>query len=1142
MSATGLRWTANDGNVDSGNQIAQGVIMRDRGFTSRVLNGSSGWARGLAWVLAALLSGSIQAQSHPPLLLRDPAVSRTQIAFRYAGNIWIANRDGGNPRRLTNAGPEGKPFFSPDGSQLAFTAEYNGAHGVYVVAASGGVPRRLTYHPGDIDVTGWTPDGRQVLFKSKRAAFTGDVLQLFMVPAAGGAVMPLPIDRAVQGSFSSDAARFAYVPIELQSAWKHYRGGQTTSISIVDLRDSSIQAKIPRQNSNDFNPMWVGDSIYFLSDRNGPMTLFAYDVTSRQVRQVVENKGLDLKSAAASSDAIVYEQFGSLHLLDLGSGSDRALDIRPLGNFAEIQPHLLHIDPKRISSASLSPTGAEVLLGVRGEILTVSAATAEVRNLTHTTNVDERDPAWSPDGEHIAYFSDESGDWALHIRGAQGDDRVRKIDLGKPTAVFNAPVWSPDSRKIAFTDTRLNVWYVDLDKGSPVRIDTDTYAGPSNILNPVWSPDSRWIAYTKQLRSHLHALFLYSSELRQSYQITDGISDALYPAFDQSGRYLYFTASTNVALTTGWADISGLQHPVTRSVYAAVLEDGVASPLAPESERDGRTSGPIEMISKIKIDMENIGGRIVALPVPARNYVGLAAGKAGIIYLLDGPILNIDFLDSLIGLPVTTVYRFDCATQGTQRVVEDVTSFRLASNAEKMLYSKGGQWVIAPVQEGPDDAARPGTALRLDSLRIQVDPRAEWTHMFHEVWRDERDLFYDPGLHGLDLAKAQQTYAPFLSNISSRDDLNYLFEEMLGNLTISHMAAGGGDMPQLEHIHVGFLGADYSVDHERYRFARIYGGDPWQNPVRPSALPGADVGDSWNARISAPLTQPGSTVRVGEYLLAVNGQEVRPTRDLYAYFEGLAGKALVIKVGDSPDGRAARDVTVIPVEDEITLRNFAWVEDNRRKVDQMTGGRVAYVYLPDTRADGFASFNRYFFAQVGKEAAIIDERYNQGGYQSDYFVDYLRRPRSYYFHARVGTDITVPLEAIFGPKVMIINEMAGSGGDSLPWSFHNAGIGPLIGTRTWGGLVGGYLWNVRLMDGGFATLPNLGFYTPNDGWGVENHGVAPDIAVENDPKSVREGGDPQLETAAREVLKRLQSNPPPTPPQLPPFPDYHGFR
>jgi len=1081
----------------------------------------------LAVMFALAAAYVTEAQSEKPFLLRTSTVSRTHMAFSYAGDIWIVGRDGGEARRLTNGiGAEMRPIFSPDGAVIAFTGEYAGNQDIYVVPAAGGEPRRLTYHPGPDVAVGWTPDGKRILFFSNRSSHS-DPGKFFTIPAEGGFPAEIPLPMADEGSFSPDGSKLAYVPnFQWQEAWKGYRGGQTKKIWIVNLADSSIIDKIPRDNSNDFNPMWVGSKIYFLSDRNGPVSLFVYDTATKKVKEVVHNEGLDFKSASAGPGAIVYEQFGSLHLLDTESGRARKIDVRVTGDFPEVRPHFEKLDTKRILAANISPTGVRAIFEVHGEIVTVPAEKGDIRNLTNSPAVADRDPAWSPDGKSLAYFSDESGEYALHIRDQSGMGTVRKIQLGNPPSFFYSPTWAPDSKKIAYTDKRLNIWYVDLEKGVPVRVDTDLYDSPFHNLNPMWSPDSRWLSYTKQLRSHLHAAFVYSLETAKSTQVTDGMSDALYADWDKNGKYLYFTASTDIGLGASWLDMSSLNRPVTRSAYVVVLKKDLPSPLAPESDeekvkeakKEGEASPASEKEKgqekepvKVQIDFERISQRILALPIPARNYVGLQAGKEGEVYLAEAPPVASDD-----GPPSITLQKFVLKTRKTDKLLEGIRAFIISANGEKMLYRQGEQWFIA----GTGQAPKPGEgALRLAEMEVYVEPRAEWKQMYHEVWRIERDFLYDPGHHGLDLNAAEKLYAPFLDNINSRDDLNYLFTEMLGNLTLGHVFMSGGDLPEPKKVKGGLLGADYQIENGRYRFARVYDGE------------------NWNPQLRAPLTQPGVNVVAGEYLLAVNGRELRASDNIYSYFEETAGKQVALKVGPNPDGSGSREVTVVPAENEFALRNLAWIEGNRRRVDEMTGGRVAYIYLPDTAGGGYTNFNRYFFAQVGKEAAILDERFNHGGDLADYIIDHLRRPVMSLIMAREGEDQSSPSGAIYGPKVMIINQFAGSGGDAMPWYFRKAGIGPLIGTRTWGGLVGIYDYP-QLMDGGGVTAPRIAIYGLKGEWEVENKGISPDIEVEMDPKLVREGHDPQLEKAVEVVMEMLKKNPSPVY-KKPAYPNYH---
>jgi tricorn protease len=1073
---------------------------------------------------AFVAAGCLLAQ---PLLLQKPSVSRSEIAFSYGGDLWVVSRDGGEARRLTaGIGVETDPRFSPDGSLIAFTGEYDGNHDVYVVPAAGGEPRRLTYHPAPNIVLGWTPDGKRILFRSPRDSYSR-FDRLFTVAIEGGGLPDeLPLPLAEEGSYSPDALRLAYVPLpHAFDAWKRYRGGRTTPIWIADLADSRILEKVPRENSNDFEPMWVKDRVYFVSDRNGPFALFYYDLKTKKVVQAVPNSGLDIKSASAGPDAIVYEQFGSLHLYDLKSGKEREVKVTISADLPEVRPTFEKV-AHNIESGGISPTGARAVFGARGEILTVPAEKGDVRDLTNTPGAAERYPAWSPDGTQIAYFSDESGEYALHIRNQSGMGEVTKIAL--PPSFYYSPVWSPDSKKIAFTDKGVGLWYLDLEKRTPVKVDADTYKTPGGGLDPTWAPDSRWIAYTKILPNHMRAVFAYSIETGKSTQITDGMSDARFAAFDKNGEHLYFTASTDAGPTTGWLDMSGMDRPVTRSVYVAVLRKDLISPLAPESDEekgdgakkngdekkpDGAEAKDKEKEKKpepVRIDFEGISQRILALPIPARNYGGLYAGKTGVLYLVEDPPVQKQ------GPTEQTIQKFELKTRKTERFLEGVRAFDVSFNGEKALYCKTEQCFIV----GAGSEPKPGDGrLKIEQMQVRVDPRAEFKQMYNEVWRVERDFFYDPGLHGVDLKTYKAKYEPYLERLGSRAELNYLFNEMLGELTVGHLYVRGGDGPDVKRVPGGLLGADYKIENGRYRFAKVYDGE------------------NWNPQLRAPLTQPGVNVVAGEYLLAVNGRELRASDDIYSFFEETAGKSVVLKVGPEPDGTKSREVTVVPVESEFGLRNLAWIEENRRKVEALSGGRLAYVYLPNTAEAGYTYFNRYYFAQVDKAGAVIDERFNGGGAAADYIIDYMRRPLMNYFMTRDGEPFTTPTGSIFGPKVMIINEYAGSGGDMMPWMFRKAKVGKLVGKRTWGGLVGIFGFP-PLMDGGTVTAPNLAFYNTEGHWDVENHGVPPDVEVEFDPQAWRAGHDPQLERAVEIALAELKQNPPPVN-KRPAFPDYH---
>jgi tricorn protease len=705
---------------------------------------------------------------------------------------------------------------------------------------------------------------------------------------------------------------------------------------------------------------------------------------------------------------------------------------------------------------------------------------------------------------------------------------VKKIKLGEKPGFYFAPRWSPDGKKVAYVDNHQTIWYVDIEQKKPVRIDKDTYyaLGAYDELNPVWSPDSKWMAYARRLKNYMYAIYVYSIAGNQSTQVTDGMSDARYPAFDKDGKFLYFTASTDSGPSLQ-RDVQANARAVSRSIYLLVLSKDEPSPLARESDEEEKKSEdrsqksgeqkeeakpkPAEKV-EVKIDFDNISQRILALPMPPRRYLSLHVGKAGVLYAVEQPSFYASSPQAQ-GPPMT-VHRFDLKSRKSDIAANGVGTFEISLNGEKMLYHKDDKWTIAP--PAPPAASSAG-ALRSGGLEIRVDPQAAWRQMYREVWRIQRDFFYDPGYHGLDLEATARRYQPYLESVSSVYDLNYLFSEMLGELTVSHLAAGGGDWRETKWVQPGLLGADYKLENGRYRFARVYNGE------------------NWNPQLKAPLTQPGVNVVAGEYLLAVNGRDLRDTDNIYSFFEGADDKPIVLRVGRDPSGASAREVMVVPVWSETDLRNLAWIEDNRRKVDRMTNGRVAYIYMPDTGLRGYTNFNRYFFAQIGKEAAIVDERFNGGGRHATDIIEYLKRPLLSYTALRDCEDWPVP-HAIFGPKVMIINEFAMSGGDALPWYFKRAGVGKLIGKRTWGGLVGTAM-TAPLMDGGLVTAPSAHAYNPEGKYDIENQGMPPDIEVELDPLSVRQGHDPQLEKAVEVVMAELGKNPVPRP-KRPPYPRY----
>lgn len=1068
-----------------------------------------------------LLLAAAAAVSAQTLLPQQPALSRTHIVFSYAGDLWSVPRGGGAAIRLTTGdGIETGAVFSPDGATIAFSGSYDGNPDVFAMPVTGGVPKRLTAHPGMDVPLSFTPDGKQLLIRSSRQSVVA-LQQFYTIGLDGGPAEQVPLPGGFSAAYTPDGQRLAYTPMPPAfTIWKRYRGGRTSKVWLAQLSDSRVE-EIPRENSNDFNPLATADAVYFLSDRNGPVTLFKYELKSKKVTEAIKNAGLDYKSASLGPGAIVLERFGGIELFDLKSGRVSPVKITLQGDLPGVRPSFDRV-AARISHAALSPSGARAVFEARGEVFTVPAEKGDPRNLTRTPGVAERMPAWSPDGKSIAYFSDESGEYQLHIAPQNGSGEVKKIDLGEK-AFYYYPLWSPDSKKILFRDSMLRLGVVELETGKVSRWDGDYYDSPfRDEVNPHWSKDSQWVVYTKMLRSHLRAVFVYSLADGKETQISDGLSDARYARFDKNGKYLYFTASTNQGLGTGWLDMTSIDRPQNRSVYLAVLQAGEASPLAPESDEEKvepeKKSEPKKEPEKqdesVRIDFEGISQRILALPVPARPISQLESEKTGVVYLLEDPPVG---APGGQGPPTRVLHKFDLKTRKLDKVMEGVREFVLSQNGEKMLFRQGPRWAVSGTAAPP----RPNTGtLNTAAMEMRVDPVAEWKQMYREAWRLQRDYLYAPNFHGLDLAAAEKKYEPFLAAVAHRADLNYLFAEMLGEISVGHLYVSGGATPPVRQVPGGLLGADYARENGRHRFAKVLNGE------------------NWNPQLRAPLTQPGVDVKAGDYLLEVNGREVRDTDDLFLHFEATANKSVRLKVGPNANGDGAREVTVVPVASEQGLRYMDWVEGNRRKVEQLSGGRVGYVHLPNTAGGGYTNFNRWVFAQMGKEGFVFDERFNGGGQIADYIVDLLRRPLLSYFTTRAGSDFTTPMNGVFGPKAMIVNEFAGSGGDAMPWMFRQLKVGTLVGKRTWGGLVGIFGFP-ELIDGGRITAPNLAFYNLQGEWEIENWGVAPDIEVEQDPALVRQGRDPQLEKAVEVVLEELKKNPP-VKHRKPAYPDYHG--
>jgi tricorn protease len=1090
------------------------------------------------FLFPALLSLSATVAATPldaqTRLLRQPTVSDRHVAFAYANNIWVVGREGGDAHRLTSfQGVTSNPKFSPDGRLVAFSGQYGGNTDVYIVPVEGGEPKRLTWHPGADVVQGWSPDGRRVVFSSSRTAAPTGVPKFWSVSLEGDFPAALPMPRAFQGDYSPDGKRIAYrMANSWDDEWRNYRGGQNRPIWIFDVASHDVESP-PWDGSKDINPVWVGETVYFLSDRDWAMNVWAYDSKAKKLDQVTRFTDFDVKSMDAGNDAVVFEQGGWIYLLDPGKRTHQRLNINVRGDFPWLMPQWKDV-ANRISNMAISPTGRRAIVEARGDVFTIPADKGDWRNVTRTSGVAERAPAWSPDGKLVSYFSDAGGEYKLVIEDQDGIGTPRSIALPEPSFYYT-PTWSPDSKRIVFTDAHLRLWMVDAAAGKATKIDTDPFMVPERSINPVWSPDSRWVAYAKRLPSLYRAIFVYDVTRGTTHQLTDGLSDANSPAFDASGKYLYFLASTDFALRSGWLDMTSYDRPVTRAVYLAVLNKNDPSPLLPESDDetgDARQSGATPRAQgdsvtrgatsdsttprrgatpNVAIDFDGIMQRVLSLGIVPRDYGQLRAGPAGTIFFVEsvpqvGPG---EPQGGQGGGGGGVLHRYTLRDRRASAFLQGVQSYVVSHDGKKLLWRGGSQQ--SPTLSIVDTERQPASPTQgriATNLRMMVDARAEFQQMFSEGWRNQREYLYVGNLHGADYTKTKAMYEPLLSHVAHRADFTYLLDMLGAEIAVGHSYVAGGDMPDVPQSNVGLLGADFTVENGRYRIAKIYSGE------------------NWNPELRAPLSGPGIQARVGDYVVAVNGDELSSASSIYQAFEGTANRQTVVHLNARPTMEGARRVTIVPVANEQGLRSRDWIEANRRKVDSLSNGRLAYVYLPNTGQGGYTAFNRYYFAQQHKQGAVIDERYNGGGSAADYIIEVLERDFDGYFNNREGEKkpFTSPMAGIWGPKVMVINEMAGSGGDLMPYMFKRRKIGPLVGKRTWGGLVG--TWDTpQLIDGGTMIAPRGGFFDRDGKWAVENEGTAPDIDVENWPKDVIAGRDPQLERAVREALRLLEANP-----------------
>ncbi|MFQ5719677.1 MAG: PDZ domain-containing protein [Acidobacteriota bacterium] len=1083
------------------------------------------------------------------LLLRFPDIHGDAVAFVYAGDIWVASAEGGTARRLTShPGQEVFPKFSPDGNWIAFSGEYGGNRQVFIIPVTGGTPRQLTFYNdvgpmpprGGFDnrILGWTPDGANVLFRANRLPWGVRMGRPYLVPVDGGLETPLAIPEGGGGDLSPDGFRMAYTPIDREfRTWKRYRGGRAQDVWIYDLTDNTAE-RITTDPATDNQPVWIGDTIYFTSDRTADrkLNLWAYDTPSRQMRQVTKHEEFDVLWPSGDGERVVYQNGGALWIFDPSRGKSSRLAIHVAGDLPGTLPRVVNVKD-RIESGDLSPSGKRALYAARGDLFTVPAEHGEIRNLTRSSGVREISPVWSPDGTRIAYLSDRSGEYEIYTRDARGAGEETRVTTDGDIWCFPL-VWSPDSKKLAFADKKQRLRFVDIDSNKVVDVDHGRY---DDITTYIWSPDSAWLVYTRTGANQFSVIRAYELSTGESVALTDELTSNRSPAFDPEGRYLYFVSNRDFNLTfSGW-EFNYLYTSPAR-VYVATLNDDIPMPFAPRSDeeetdtgdtRDGSASGETEKNEPgtrkrpaggvrhaaadtesendagkgapgdtpsdadrkpVRIQAEGFANRVSALPgVAPGNYFGLTGTKTGVLYATRGN-----------GAP--SVKQFDMEKREEKTVLDHVGNYVVSHDGKKLLYRSGESYGIVDARPGQKNSAG---RLGLDHLEMRIDPRAEWEQMFTDGWRLLRDWFYDPDLHGVNWERVRKRYGRLVPYVAHRADLDFLLGEVGGELNASHIYIQTGDQPQVPRRDGGLLGAELTADAAsgRYRITHIF------------------PGENWHPAFRSPLTEPGVHVSEGDFLLAIDGQQVTTGDNPYRFLVNTADRLVTLTVNDHPALDGARQETVRPVKRETNLRYLDWVLERRRRVEEASNGRIGYIHMPNTAQQGNRELFKYFYPQANKEALILDVRYNGGGFIPDRMIELLDRPVLNYWARRGLEPGPTPAFAHTGPKVCLINGYSSSGGDAFPYYFRKRGLGPLIGTRTWGGLIG-LSGNPALVDGGSVLVSEFRFMSTDGEWAVENEGVSPDIEVIDAPDLVAAGRDPSLEQAIDVLMKELAGHPP----------------
>ena len=1070
------------------------------------------------------------------LLCRFPTLHNNTIVFEAAGNLWKVNRNGGVATRLTtDPGYDMMPRFSPDGKIIAFTGQYEGNVDVYTIPITGGMAKRITYHsdvvkkaptrwgPNNMVVT-WTPDGNDIVFLSRRNSWNSWFGKLFEINKDGGLAKPLPLPKGGVLSYSPDGSKIAYNRIFRNfRTWKRYKGGLAQDIWTYDLKNHKIK-QITHWKGTDTYPMWYKNTIYFASDRgpNQRLNIWAYDVTTRQFRQVTHFKNFDVDWPSLGNNGIVFQNGGSLYVLDLPSEQLHKLQVTVPDDGSHSRPRWVNAS-KMIRSFGIAPNGKRVLFGARGDIFTVPAKHGLTRDITRTSNAQEQYPAWSPNGKFIAYLTDSNGSNEIAIRPADGSGS-QKLVTHFSKGYYYYPLWSPASDKLAFSDNNHVLRYVDINTGKTYRIDQDPI---SPILDIHWSPDGKWIAYSKINKSGIPQIYFYSLDSGKSIKVSNGMNADSDPVFSPDGKYLFFVSARHENPTFSETEFNIATEKMD-GIYMLTLQASEKSPFAPKSDEgipltEKKKITPPKPwkpgnINPVKIDFDGLMSRIIPLPIPPGDYGNIQVTGNKIFYQT-APLQTID--GPLPGSGQSAIKVFNLKTKKGQTVVPNgINAFTVSANGSTIAYVQKGKFFLMP---SSSINAKGSTPVNISNMKVLINPKQEWTEMYHQSWRLFNSFFYNPKMNGVNWKAIGKKYDVYLPKLGCREDLNYVVGDIIGELDNSHTYVWGGDDDYTgKYNPTGVLGADFGLNAAsgRYYFKKIYNGDN----SRPA--------------YHSPLIQPGVNIKTGDYLLAVNGRQLKAPVNPNSMFVNTVGKQTVLTVASSPDGKNEHNVTVKPVANSLSLRLHHWIKEKRDYVNKKSNGKIGYIYLSDMEALGMDQFIRQFYPQISKQGLIIDDRFNGGGFIDQIILERLRRILIGMSTNRVHAEMRYPAQVLNGYKVTLINHYSASDGDMFPYYFRKYGLGPLIGTRTWGGVRGyNHVWT--LLDGGKLVVSQNSIYGLDSKWIIENHGVTPDIRVDNLPNQVMQGKDKQLDTAIDYLMKKIKAHPmvlPKPPADIPAYP------